>query len=386
MNKGAFAVLLKKNLLNEKLNEWLSECIKFGDISGAGVHIMQNGETVSELYCGFADMDLKIPIRSESMYRLASMTKPVTAIAVMICVERGLISLDDSLSKYIPDFKRAYVGEWKNNRVVKKEKAEDIKLIHLMTHSSGLGSGIIGEKVYAGLPKLSKTGLREVVEYYASNPVVEFQPGTFASYSPRMGFDVLARIVELVSKKSYTEFIRQEIFEPLDISDITPLPSGEQWRRTVKMHHKCENGTGYTDNYLDRCIFEGNTEAYHCGGACLLGTVKEYSSLAQMLVCGGEYNGKRILTAESVRKMAEPYFPQNGEKFYAMGMRTVVDDLFMPKGSFGWSGAYGTHFWVDPVNNITVVFMKNSIYDGGANAKTARMLERIVYTSICEEE
>lgn len=147
------------------------------------------------------------------------------------------------------------------------------------------------------------------------------------------------------------------------------------------------DGTGAVYPMKPGCVFDETPCTHFLGGAGLISSLDDYIRFAQMLLRGGEINGNRILSENTVKFMSEPQVPESimhGNERWGLGMRVITSDeyKYLPKGTFGWSGAYGTHFWVDPVNGITAVYMKNSVYDGGSGAITAANFEKDVFNSL----
>lgn len=321
------------------------------------------------------------------MYRLASMTKPVTAAAVLSEVQRGHLSLQDKVSEFLPGFAAQYVGMLdENNQVIRKERAkEEITVERLLNHTNGLLSDIggVGSVQECAMTPEDRRDLASVTRYI-EKAMLSFQPGEMAFYSATAAFDVAARIVELTSGMAFDEYVNHFLFAPLGIMDITFRPTDEQWGRMSQMHHFDGQKVWYED--VGQTIFEGFPLTYFCGGAGLAGTAEAYSEFAEMLLNEGYAGNTAVLQPEMVRRMKTPYVPTSGEpedaQWWGLGVRVIANEQYiLPKGCFGWSGAYGSHFWIDPENRITVVYMKNSKYDGGAGSQTSIWLEEDVINS-----
>ena len=230
----------------------------------------------------------------------------------------------------------------------------------------------------------AQTDLKSITDAYASLPL-SFEPFTQQAYSATVGFDILARIVEIVSGKSYDKYLKEEIFEPLGMTDTTFTPTEEQWRRMTLMHSYKDGASSFAP-LNKKTIFGGYPLTYFCGGAGLASTLSDYEKFVDMLASRGKNaRGEQFIDEKLIDLMATPTSLQElgkGEK-WGLSVRVVTDeDNRLPKGSFGWSGAYGCHFWIDHTNNITAIYMKNSTYDGGSGAKTAADLEKNVYLAI----
>ena len=344
--------VLNVEKLKQNIEATVQSDLDSGKVGGAALTVRQSGKVV---YQGCFGEN----VTEKTVFRLASMTKPVTAVAVLVLMDRGLVGLHDPVEKFLPGF-----------------KGSGITVFHLLTHSSGLGSRELALPQHANRPRESVASLAAAVEYYKDLPLA-FTPGTAQDYSPFFGFDVLARIVEVVSGMDYAGFLKKEIFDPLGMVDTTFAPSSEQWSRMIPMHDRAD-GKSVTVPVPENCVFEDFPVTYCSGGAALAGTLEDYGKFAEMLV----NRGGNILSAEAVAAMGSQQY-----EFWGLGVRTAYDDAVfapLPKGCFGWSGAYGTHFWVDPANEITAVYMKNSRYDGGSGAVTAYQFEKDVYGAVEE--
>jgi CubicO group peptidase (beta-lactamase class C family) len=328
-----------------------------GKLCGAAVRVARNGETL---------LDGDIGVKSGALFRLASMTKPITAVAVLLEAERGRLRLDDPVNKYLPAYTEMYVGRVENGRAVPGHKAQnDIKILHLLTHTSGILCGEMGEEHFPETNSHRAT-LAEAVDYYPKT-LLAFEPFTKESYSPLAAFDVAARIVELVSGMPYDEYLEKKIFSPIGITDTGFSLAPERRARFAPMHALDDSGHPCTVELSGTMGTLPDT--YFCAGGGLAGSADDYAKFADML----RREGGGLLKPESVGMMRTAHWPGWG-----LGVRAVRNDRYLPDGCFGWSGAYGTHFWVDPSTNLYAVYMKNSLYDGGSGAKTAREFEKAV--------
>jgi len=378
---------LQPNRLIENLDRSIGRDMEEHIVGGASVCVTQNNRTVYSRCYGESNTDTHAPLRSDSLFRLASMTKPVTAAAALVQIQRGKLQLDDPVSRYIPSFKNKYVGRLENGRVVADHPAaEEIRLVHLLTHTSGLLSADPDVGLRQPIPAEAYQTLETIVNYYGEHIFLSTSPMELALYSATAAFDVAARLVEITSDMPYEDFLRANLFAPLEMPDTTFAPSDEQWERMVGMHVRTEEGNA-VDNRIDRHTFEGFPLTYCCGGASLASTITDYSHFASMLLNEGSWNGRQILSPEMIALMRHPRIPQTvagigGGETWGLGVRVITGSPALPRGSFGWSGAYGTHFWVDPENRITAIYMKNSRFDGGSGAQTARRFEQAVMDAL----
>lgn len=380
---------LHPDKLKENLDSSIGRDLDEHIVGGASVLVTQNNETVYSHCYGESDTDTHAPLLPNTLFRLASMTKPVTAAAALLQIQRGILDLDTPVSKYIPSFANKMVGRWENDRVVADHPAaSEIQLVHLLTHTSGLLSADPEIGLRQPFPREVCRSLESIVDYYGEHIFLSTSPMELSLYSATAAFDVAARLVEITSDMPYEDFLRKNLFDPMEMPDTTFFPNDEQWSRMVGMHVRTENGNA-VDHNIDGHTFEWFPQSYCCGGASLASTIVDYSHFASMLLNEGSYNGRQILSPEMIALMRYPRIPQTvrgigPHETWGLGVRVITGSPALPQGSFGWSGAYGTHFWVDPTNAITAIYMKNSRFDGGSGAQTARRFENAVMASFTD--
>lgn len=375
------------NKLNKNIEIRAVKNLAEANIGAAGIAVTQNNKLAFEGYFGDMRQQNGEKIGKNTMYRLASMSKPITSAAIGVLWSQHLISLDDQITKYIPWFKDLHIrtldaeGNIEDKGAVKTPPT----VLHLLTHTSGIGSDAVFNTVWNQYTRVEIETLESSMPIYAKNGTA-FEPYSRELYSPIEGFDILARIVEIVSDMPYDEFLAKYIFEPCDMPDTTFAPTDEQWARMVEMHNKIggKNAIGET---VSGAVFDKIPVSHFSGGAGLAGTLSDYLHFAQMLLNQGKYNDVKVLSKEYVSLMSNPQVSESimpGNQRWGLGVRCIVDDNYgrLPMGSFGWSGAYGTHFWVDPTNRITAVYMKNSNYDGGSGAVTSQEFEEDVSAAV----
>lgn len=374
---------LDRELLAENIRKSVTCGISAHELCGACVTVRQAGEDVYTECFGTTAPDGSAPVTERSLFRLASMTKPVTAVAVMILAEWGLLTLDTRIKELLPKYSEMTVGRVENGNIKADRKAvTDITVKHLLTHTSGIGCGELGVRLNSLMTEDDKKSVEATVKFFADKPL-SFEPFTKEEYSAFAAFDVLAAIVERLTGEDYNVFLRKNIFLPCGMDDTTFVPSEEQWQRLVTLHNYTEEKGAFAECFEKGSIFGGFPCTHYLGGAGLASTLCDYSLFARMLLDGGEINGRRIISEESVRMISTPIFPKaRGKEAWGLGVRVITRSGVLPNGAYGWSGAYGGHFWIDPENKITAVYLKNSLYDGGAGASTARQLEKDVYSAL----
>ena len=384
---------LNKEKLSEMLTKRTNEDMADGRIGGTGLCVMQNGEVIYKAYNGKWSYEDDIPLTDENgdgtIFRLASMTKPITAIAILIQVSRGKFGLDQPVADFLPQFASMTVGEIRDGELVAKEPAKRLLTPRmLLSHQNGVISGPIGDRQGNGTPEQHRD-LAHVVDYF-SYCYLDFQPTEAQFYSGTAAFDVCARLVEVTSGMPFDEFVNKEIFTPLGMKDTTYTPTEEQWSRFIKMHTRTDvDGVGVSGDGPTHpgSIFENFPITWFSGGAGLCSTLPDYVKFAEMLLNEGRLpDGTQLVPAELIRDMGTPCVPfeiMPARERWGLGVRVITEaSHWMPVDCFGWSGAYGSHFWVDPENKITAVYMKNSRYDGGAGSVTSGHFEQDIYACL----
>ncbi len=377
---------LQKALTERNLNDIANKVIFCSQVI-----VNQDGKRVYSAEYGTNGTDGE-KLKSDATFRIASMTKPITVLAVLQQVEKGNIDLNAPLSEYIDGYKNLPIGKNVNGKFeIVGESKTPIKLYHLFSHTSGVETGDVINEFTAKMTEKEKANLKSVVEYYADKPLY-FETGTAQCYSPHVAFDIGARIVEKVSGKDYATYVKENIFDPIGMKDTTFTPTAEQWDRLVKLHELDNDGNMKATVSDRKHIYGDNPLTYYCGGAGLMSTAEDYSLFSETLLFGGvSKNGKRIIGEKYLKEMSTPYCPiefmdigtQKTGVTWGLGVRVFTNnDGKLPKGTFGWSGAYGTHFWVDPVNRITAIYMKNSCSNGGAGSITGENYENDVMASL----
>jgi CubicO group peptidase (beta-lactamase class C family) len=348
-----------------RIHDAIQRHIDAGEISGAVTLVARRGRLVHLEAHGLMDIESKRPMEKDAIFRIASMSKPVTGVAVMMMLEEGKLHLNDPVSKYLPEFKNAKVAIARGNSgesyLVPADR--DLTIRDLLTHTNGLMTGGIGSKLGPPRPVEGDT-LATYVPRLATAPL-DFQPGTQWAYSGLAGPDTLSRIVELASGQPYDEFLRTRIFQPLGMKDTFFYPPDDRRPRLTTLYSKSPNGLVKAPNQDGFSL-----KTYFSGGGGLISTAEDYLQFAQMLLNGGELHGKRLLSPRTVDLMAsnhvgEMFNGKLGRPAHGMGyglLVGIVEDnvaagMRVSNGSFGWDGAYGTQTWIDPREKMVTIVM-----------------------------
>jgi CubicO group peptidase (beta-lactamase class C family) len=358
-----------------RITEMMKRHIAAGEISGGVTLVARHGRIAHLEATGVTDIDTKKPMTKDAVFRIASMTKPVTGVAIMMMMEEGKLKITDPVSKYIPSFKdlKVAVAEPKRAAAATDEPTplkyyavpaeREITIRDLLTHVSGLASGAMSNDSIRR-PEIARKPTDTLADYIPrlGRSVLEFQPGSRWSYSPQAGFDTLGRIVEITSGMPFDQFLRQRVFDPLGMRDVSFYPTDALEPRLVTPYQIDPKGK------MSKNANPGSMQSkvYFMGSGGLITTAEDYARFAQMLVNGGELNGKRLLSPKTVGYMASVHASDKlegrtpGEGF-GLSVRVVRDAVAsgsrVSDGSFGWSGAYGTHFWVDQKEDLIAVMM-----------------------------
>ena len=362
-----------------KIQITFEEHIKNKKLTGGVCGIYQKDKELYKGAWGYRDCLQQKTIKDNAIFRLASMTKPITAVAILIAEERGWLKLEDPISKYILGFHHNGVGLLSNGQLQFLECAREITIHDCLTHSSGLGSGEIGN--YQFLRFDTPKELKENVESW-NGSFLDFAPKTKQCYSGVVAFEILAYIVQIVSGMPFAEFLQKEIFSPLGMKDTMYCLSKTNEHRLIEMSTTATDGGLLYVDYGKRG-FAAFAKGYTGGSAGLFSTLEDYSKFVRMLACNGAFEGVRILSAKSVEKMRTAQLPYtlNGiNQYFNWGLGVRVCEKQgewqpLPAGSFGWSGAYGTHFWIEPDTGRSAILMLNKADVNGSGSPFSREFE-----------
>jgi CubicO group peptidase (beta-lactamase class C family) len=345
-------------------------------LTGTSYAVSVNNEIKINEIIGYSDCAQTTPLQNNSMFRMASMTKPICTTAVLMCKDRGLLDLDAPISTYI-DFHHSGVGQIINNEAVFLEEAREIRLRDVLSHSSGLGSGPIGNAQTSSI--ISPINPNESVEglngYY-----LDFKPGTRAAYSALSAFELAACAVEAVTQTPFDQFVKDEIFTPLGMVDTTFVVNDEQATRLVDL--PLPDNQGHIEKIdIGRRSSTWSPEGFVGGSSGLFSTLTDYMKFANMLAFGGEINGRRYLSRESFLEMTSQQIRISDTTAWGLGVCVRIakgNDQPLPVGCFGWSGAFGTHFFVDPSSKTACVLMLNHANCNGSESPFSKEFEKLL--------
>lgn len=394
---------------NKEIKELLEQWILEQRIAGAVVRIEKAGEIVCDAWYGYADIEKEIRMEQTSIFRLASMTKPVIAIAAMLLEKEGKLNIEMPIETYLPEFaelkaadkvvgfEEFYQADPDNPMMPKinatllenireTELKRSVRIRDILSHSSGMGQGPVSMSRINSLLRPEQSLVERVSLF--SKTMLDFQPGEHTGYSASMAFDVLGRIVEVASGMDLDIFVKEKICKPLKMYDTGFGMNEEQKGRIVRLYEAMDGKlTDVSDLEEFWKLVNPMMSGYYSGSAGMLGTVENYAMIGRMFLQNGLVDGKHFLEAETIDRMtheaSEKHMEMQRGVVWGMGMEIIEDpDLAERKvgrGTFGWSGAYGTHFYVDRENKLIVVLGVNRSNIGGADSELSRLLENTVY-------
>src|SRR5471032_2807303 len=367
----------------KRLSDRINEGVKAGELPGAVVLIARNGRIVMHEAFGFRDKDAKAEMKTDTIFRIASMTKPIVTTAAMMLMEEGKLSLADPVSKYIPAIAETKVAVKKKNddgtvEVALEPQFRPMTVQDLMRHTSGLTYGAAGsDKV-----KQSYMDMKVMVPDQTNAEMVEklaklallYQPGTHWEYS--MAIDVLGRVVEVASGMTLDKFIEERITKPLKMTDSGFDAAPDKKDRAARPQKEGKK------NEMPAIPEVTLKTVCKSGGGGMVSTSADYARFAQMLANGGQLDNVRLLSRKSVELMTSNHLPPDilmgddmgafealepsarmGQGFgLTVAVRTDAGRNPLPGsvGDYYWGGAYGTYFWEDPHEHMYVIFMMQS--------------------------
>jgi CubicO group peptidase (beta-lactamase class C family) len=379
-----------------------------GKIAGCLVAVARHGELAHLSCLGLADRERRRPVTEDTVWRLYSMTKPITGVALMTLYERGHFQLSDPVARFIPSWRGLKVGVRASDGTTELvDPHRPVTVRDVLMHTSGLGYGPANADLDLGdttdrrrVASIQRAGsLEDLVERLSGDPL-RFHPGTHWLYS--FGTDVCARLVEVISGETFDEYLQAELFDPLGMVDTGFfVPDASLDRFAANYGRNARKELVLIDDpeqsgYRQRPTFLS-------GGGGLVSTATDYVRFCQMLANGGELEGHRILGRKTVELMTINHLPGGGEMSQfalaggygeagfegmgfgltmAVGLGPAATGVIGSPGEFMWGGAASTAFWVDPVEDLVVVFMTQLMPSGTFNFRA--QLRILVYPAIAE--
>jgi CubicO group peptidase (beta-lactamase class C family) len=394
------AVGMSSERLN-RITDTFQRDVDAGEIPGAVVVVARNGKIAYEKAFGYQNREEKVSMKPDAIFRIASMSKPITSVAVMMLVEEGKIDLAAPVSQYLPEFKDLRVGT-ERAPVIRPMTVQD-----LLRHTSGLAYLFdIQDPLIRQAYQDAKLGdfdqsLADMVTKFAKLPLVH-QPGTAFEYS--MSVDVLGRVVEVASGTAFDQFVQERITKPLNLTSTGFSVSQSQASNIAEP--QVEPATGkrpamVVDNLMTK-------PKWFSGGGGMVSSAEDYVRFCQMLLNGGELDGIRLLSPKTVELMTSDHLPPGVtyNPAYVAGVQDIAPTPEMGEGfglgflvrkdvghnplpgsvgDFSWTGAHGTYFWVDPKEKLVATLMVQNPFDDKGWAKSShyrREMRNLVYQAV----
>ena len=357
-----------------RIDSMVNDLVAQKKIPGAVVYIARHGRVAYHRAFGYRDLDTRDPLRKDDIFRMASQTKAIASLAVMMLWEEGKFGLDDPVSRYIPEFAKPTVLKSFNpadSSYTTEPAGREITIRQLLTHTSGIDYAAIGHDEFkaiyakAGVPSgigNDRYTIGEKMKVLGGLPL-RSKPGTEVNYS--LGIDVLGYLVEVTSGMPFDRFLRTRIFDPLGMNDTWFYLPGPLHSRLVALHN-AESGTAVPMKGL---VFDGVDPdyprldgTYFSGGAGLSGSIEDYAKFLQLFLNGGEYNGVRLLSPKTVAMILTDQLPtMDADLGLGFGLETGANDHQSPRsvGSFFWGGAFATTYWADPKEGLVALLYTN---------------------------
>lgn len=336
-------------LATQKMQEYIDQ----GKMAGITTLIVKQGKIVQRERFGFARMEDQEAMEDDHIFRIFSMSKPITAVALMTLFDEGKFELDDPVSTYIPEFKHIEVYSPAGDFPMLEEQVEEMTIRHLLTHTSGIIYGWGGsyvDSLYRSTEVGSwETVLEDNMKILAGLPL-KFQPGTAWEYG--LSIDVAGYLVEVLSGLPLDSFFKTRIFDPLGMDDTGFYVPEEKHDRLAELYYRDEDGKlkpggEWGERHKKPAI-------HFSGGGGLVSTMDDYLSFCTMLLNGGELNGTRILEESTVKLIMTDQLPPEAayREGFGYGLAGQVD---LESGEYSWAGMASTNFWIDPANELIVI-------------------------------
>ena len=367
----------------DRIGKTMQRYVAEGRLAGTLTYLMRHDKLVHFEATGFADIEKKVPMRKDTIFRIASMSKAVTSVAAMILVEEGLLGLETPVSRFFPAFKKTTValkrlsGATPDSPVTIVPAKREINVRDLLTHTAGISYGRGSAEAMwkaAGIQDWYLADRAEpiaaVVERMAALPF-DAQPGEAYIYG--YNTDILGAVVEKASGKALDTFMRERIFEPLKMTDTSFFLPLEKRDRLATVYSAMDDGTiarAPEAGMGQGAYVEGPRQCFG-GGAGLLSTASDYSRLLRMLAKGGALDGARLLGPKTVVLMTSNHVGNlysEGRTGFGLGFE-VVEDIgragrYGSEGAFGWGSAYYSNYWIDPQEDMLGIYMSQLVPNG----------------------
>ena len=360
------------------LEATMANYVANGRLYGIHTRLVHKGDVISDFKTGLRGLEAQAPIEDDTIYRIYSMTKPVTGVAMMMLYEEGKFELDDPVSKFVPEFENLKVlgGVNEDGSAILVDLERQPTMRELMSHTSGFAYGLSGidpaNAAFRDQKILEAPDTQTFIDKVAGVPLL-FQPGEAWFYS--VGMDIQGYIIEKLSGQRFGDYLQSRMFEPLGMTDTGFYVLDEKYDRLSEVYGFDPESGAMVPVPFPGVMFRKETVAFESGGGGLVSTMDDYGRFSQMLVNRGELDGVRILKPETIELLRTNVLRDDqflsslgvnqGDVYPGLGMGLTVGTVedpeavpsVIPAGSYFWSGAASTWFWVDPVNELYFIGM-----------------------------
>mgnify|MGYP002632171181 FL=1 len=386
----------------DRIDGVMQDYIDQKKLSGNVVYIARNGQTVYHKSFGLSDVAAKKPMNKNAMFRIASQSKALTSVAIMILQEQGKLLINDAVGKYLPEFMKTTVAEEDGNGGYKVVSAKrPITIRDLLTHTAGIDYGLGPAKDQWKAANIQgwyfadrNEPIRETVRRIAALPQ-NSQPGEKFVYG--YNTDILGALIEVVSETPLDQFLSDNILNPLHMHDTYFYVPKDKADRLASVYSLKGKTITLADNpgqleggsHVGQGHYVKGPHKSFSGGAGLISTTNDYGRFLQMILNGGELDGARILGRKSVELMSQDHLDgiefRQGRSF-GLGFEIITDlgQFAQPgsKGAYGWGGAYHSTYWIDPKEQLVVVYLTQLIPAGGLDE--SEKLRALIYQAIVD--
>lgn len=381
-----------------RIDQLVNEHVDKKRVNGAVVLVARNGKIVYHKSFGYSDVENGVAMKKDDIFRIASQSKAITSLAVMMLFEEGKFLLDEPISRYIPEFKnpRVLVNlNWADTSYTTQPAKSEITIRQLLTHTSGIDYAAIGNQEFkaiyakAGIPSGIGTDnmvLADRMKKLGGLPL-KHHPGEAYTYGLNM--DVLGYLVEVLSGMSFDQFLRTRIFQPLGMNDTYFYLPKEKHSRLVPLY-EVKNGTlskvastAFDNININYPTLDGK---YFSGGAGLSSTTEDYAKFLQLFLNNGQYNGVRLLGRKTIELMLtnQTQPPINEQVGLGFGLETEKNNYqsLYSLGTFSWGGAFSTSYWADPKEKMVCLIYTNLM--GSPYRNMNEKVKTLIYQAIVD--
>ena len=383
----------------------MARFVSDGEVKGIATRMIVDGEVVSDMTAGIRRASVGAPVESDTIYRIYSMSKPVTGVAMMMLYEEGAFTLDDPITKFVPEFAglRVMTGVDADGAPILADPGHIPTMREVMTHTAGFAYGLSGtdpaNTAFRDQQILNSPDLDTFIDKVAGVPLL-FQPGTAWAYSAAV--DVQGYVVQKVSGQSFGSFLKARVFDPLGMKDTGFYVPDSELDRLSDVFGYSDKAPGLVPFIVPQLAFRKDTIAMESGGGGLVSTMDDYTRFARMLLNEGEFDGMRILKPETVQLMRTNMLPPGAALFsdgtgasdetaglaFGLGLGLVEDPAAAGRpqgaGTYFWGGAAGTWFWNDPANDLIFIGMIQRFERGGPDVDFRSESAKLVYEALAK--